>query len=77
MSSQRDRLTDGIRRLPTRLLTVDEAAAFLAVGRSRMYELLAAGAVRSVQIGRSRRIPLGDLENYVESLRSLSSDRPG
>lgn len=77
MSSERDPLTDSIRRLPNRLLTVDEAAAFLAVGRSRMYELLTAGAVHSVHIGRSRRVPLGDLENYVESLRSPTPDPPG
>lgn len=77
MSSERDPLIDSIRRMPTRLLTVNEAAAFLAVGRSRMYELLAAGVVRSVHIGRSRRVPLGDLEDYVESLRRSRPDPPG
>ena len=50
------------------LLTVPEAAAALAISRSKLYELLAAGVVRSVRIDGSRRIPVKALEDYVASL---------
>ncbi len=55
------------------LLTVVEAARLLGVGRSTAYELLASGELESVHIGRSRRIPVAAVENYVESLRSSRS----
>jgi len=44
------------------LLTVEEAAQRLGIGRSLFYELLALGDIESVRIGRLRRIPLGALE---------------
>lgn len=50
------------------LLTVPEAAEALAVSRSKLYELLASGAIASVRIDRSRRIPLTALEDYVSGL---------
>lgn len=53
---------------PQLLLTVPEAAAALAISRSKLYELLAAGLVRSVRIDGSRRIPLAALHAYVASL---------
>jgi excisionase family DNA binding protein len=52
------------------LLKPDEAADILGIGRSTLYELLAAGRIESVQIGRSRRIPMTVLEEYVEQLRA-------
>ncbi len=62
------------RHPPTRLLlTVVEAARLLGVGRSTAYELLASGELESVHIGRSRRVPVVAVENYVESLRSSRS----
>jgi excisionase family DNA binding protein len=50
------------------LLTVPEAAEALAISRSKLYELLAAGLVRSVRIDGSRRVPVEALETYVASL---------
>ena len=41
------------------LLTVPEAAEALAISRSKLYELLAAGVVASIRIDGSRHIPLG------------------
>ena len=52
----------------TLLLTPDEACAALNVGRTRLYELLASGELKSVTIGRSRRIPASSLHIYVERL---------
>jgi excisionase family DNA binding protein len=40
------------------LLTVPEAAKALAISRSKLYELLASGAVDSIRIDGSRRVPL-------------------
>jgi excisionase family DNA binding protein len=53
----------------TRLLrTVPEAAEALAISRSKLYELLATGLVRSVRIDGSRRVPVEALEAYVATL---------
>lgn len=50
------------------LLTPEEAAAALRIGRTRMYALLAEGSVVSVQIGHSRRISVKALEDFVHRL---------
>jgi excisionase family DNA binding protein len=50
------------------LLRPSEAAELLAVGRSRLFELMASGELRSVKIGRSRRVPVAALTEYVERL---------
>ena len=50
------------------LLTVEEAAHVLRIGRTTMYALVSAGEVQSVCIGRLRRIPYVCLETYVTSL---------
>lgn len=51
------------------VLTVEEAADRLGIGRTLMYSLVASGEVESVQIGRLRRIPVDALANFVERLR--------
>ena len=50
------------------LLTVEDAASVLQIGRTRVFGLIANGALASVKIGRSRRIRRRDLEAYVKSL---------
>jgi len=50
------------------LLTVPEAAQALAISRSKLYELIASGLVRSVRIDGSRRIPIEALESYIARL---------
>jgi excisionase family DNA binding protein len=50
------------------LLTVPEAAEALAISRSKLYELFAAGLVRSVRIDGSRRVPIEELETYIVRL---------
>ncbi|MHA3700758.1 helix-turn-helix domain-containing protein [Jatrophihabitans sp. YIM 134969] len=55
----------GVERL---LLTVEQAADQLGVCRTTMYQLLNAGQVRSVRIGRSRRVPRAALSSFVASL---------
>lgn len=50
------------------LLTVPEAARALAISRSKVYELLAAGVLASVRIDGSRRIPVSALDSYISAL---------
>jgi excisionase family DNA binding protein len=52
------------------LLTVEEAAQRLSIGRTTMYSLVSTGAIKSVTIGRLRRIPSECLDEYVSSLRT-------
>jgi excisionase family DNA binding protein len=48
------------------LLTPEQAAEALAVGRDRIFRLLASGDIPSIQIGRSRRITADGLRDYVQ-----------
>jgi excisionase family DNA binding protein len=56
------------------LLTPEEAATVLRIGRTRLYELLAAGDLPSVKLGGSRRIAVAALERYVEALAGSLDD---
>lgn len=50
------------------LYTRAEACTQLRVGRSTIDELIRQGEIRSVKIGRSRRIPADALKEYVRRL---------
>lgn len=50
------------------LLTVEEAATALRIGRTRMFDLIAKGEISSVLIGRSRRVPVDALQEYTRKL---------
>jgi excisionase family DNA binding protein len=52
------------------LLTVEEAAEQLGIGRTLMYALVKDGDVESVHIGRLRRIPADALPRYLQRLRA-------
>jgi excisionase family DNA binding protein len=52
------------------LLTVEEAARRLRIGRTTMYALISDRAVESVTIGTLRRIPAECLAAYVTALRA-------
>lgn len=50
----------------SRLLKIADAAAELSIGRSRLYELIAAGELRTVKIGeRGVRIPAEEIDRFV------------
>ena len=55
------------------LLTPEDAAELLGVGRTKLYELLRVGAIESVRIGRARRVPASALHDYVTRLREDAS----
>ncbi len=52
------------------LLTPEEAARAIGVGRSKLYELMAARAIESIRVGGSRRVPVDALHEYVARLRA-------
>ena len=56
------------------VMTVEEAAQRLGIGRTFMYALVKSGAIESVCIGRLRRIPEDALIAFVRALRV---GRPG
>ena len=58
-----------------RLVTLPDAARFLSVSRGSLYDLLTTGQLASVHIGRSRRIPLGELRRYIRE--RLEQERRG
>ena len=54
-----------------KLYRVEEAAReVLHLGRTRVFELVASGALKSISIGRSRRIPETALQEFIESLKA-------
>jgi excisionase family DNA binding protein len=67
--STRLRQPDAAGMPPRVLLTPEEAAQALGISRSKLYELLRAGALESIRIDRLRRIPIRALHQFVERLR--------
>jgi excisionase family DNA binding protein len=47
------------------LVSVEEAAQMLSIGRSLVYKLVLSKQVQSVKIGRTRRIPVFALEAFI------------
>ena len=47
------------------LLRADEAAALLAIGRTKVFEMMAAGELPVIRIGRCVRIPKDQLERWI------------
>lgn len=56
------------------VLTVEEAAERLGVGRTLLYALVRSGDIESIAIGRLRRIPLDALDEFVSRLRAIARD---
>ena len=52
------------------LLNVPEAAHRLGISRSRLYEIIGAGDIETVTIGRLRKVPIAALDDYVEQRRA-------
>lgn len=54
--------------VPWLMYTPEEVAEALRVGRSKVYDLMRSGQLRSVKIGGSRRVPATVLASYVAML---------
>ena len=53
------------------LLTPEEAAMVLRIGRTTVYALIKSGELRPVHIGRSCRISQAEVERYVLRLQAV------
>lgn len=57
------------------MLTVEEAARRLGLGRTLVYQLISSGDLESVTVGRLRRVPAECLAEYIAALRRACSSR--
>jgi excisionase family DNA binding protein len=57
------------RDLAERVLTVDEAARLLRIGRSSCYRAIARGEVPSIRVGRRLRVPGAALARLLDANR--------
>lgn len=53
---------------PRVMYRVEEAAELLSLSRDRVYQLIRSNQLRSVRIGRARRVPARALDDYVARL---------
>jgi excisionase family DNA binding protein len=56
------------------LLTAEEVAEALHIGRTRVFALIAAKEITSVKIGSLRRIPVDAVHEYAARLVALEQD---
>lgn len=61
--------------VPKVLLTVEEAAGAMSLGRTYVWGLVMRNEIRSVKVGRKRRIPLSALHEFVA--RQLAETQKG
>jgi excisionase family DNA binding protein len=50
------------------LVSVVEAAHMLSIGRTAAWELVRKQKIKSVKIGRARRVPVSAVQEYVQRL---------
>lgn len=55
------------------LVSVDEAAAMLSIGRTFVYALIMRNEIRSIKVGRTRRVLVSSLFDYVSQLIDQAS----
>lgn len=64
------------RQMPERvMLTAEEAAERLGIGRTLMYRLIRNGEIESVRIGRLRRVPAAAINDYAARLVNGTATR--
>jgi excisionase family DNA binding protein len=56
---------------PSLLLTVEETATLLRLGRTQTYELVMLGKIQSVKIGRQRLVVRDSLQDFVSQLLAV------
>jgi excisionase family DNA binding protein len=50
------------------LVSVADAAQMLSIGRTAAWELVRKRKIKSVKIGRTRRVPIAAIQDYIERL---------
>ena len=58
------------------LLSVEDAAERLDIGRTMLYELIATGQIHTIHVGRLRKVPVEALREYVDRQRALAQNDP-
>jgi excisionase family DNA binding protein len=53
---------------PRVMLTPEQAAEAIGIGRTTMYALIKSGEIESVRIGRLRRVPADAIDAYTQRL---------
>lgn len=53
-----------------RVFSVVEAAAILGISRSKLYQFIAAGEIRTIRIGRLRKIPVAAIDEFLATRES-------
>ena len=56
--------------LPRKFYRIPEAAEILGLGKSKTYELVQSGAIRTVRVGRAVRVPVSAIDEFAERLES-------
>ena len=56
--------------LPVLLVRPEDAARVLGIGRTKVYELIRSGELRSVRVGGLRRVPVAALDEFVARLET-------
>jgi excisionase family DNA binding protein len=54
--------------METVLLKIPEVLERLAISQTKLYELMSSGELRSVKVGRSRRVPSDELDRFIADL---------
>lgn len=54
--------------MSSELYRVEEVARILRIGRTKVFDLIRSGALASVKIGGSRRVPARSVAEYVSRL---------
>ena len=62
--------------VPPALLRIDEVADRLAISRATIYRLIRRGAIPTVHIGSSVRIPAAELDRWLRAQVATSSTDP-
>lgn len=60
-----------------RLLTLPDVGRILGLGRTRVHQLTASGALTVVRIGRAVRVSPGDLEQFIAEHREAAGQGTG
>jgi excisionase family DNA binding protein len=50
-----------------KLYTIEDVCISLSIGRTKLYELIGGGELKTIKLGKSRRITSESLSNYINS----------
>ena len=56
--------------------TIEEAARLLSLSRSTLYELMAAGELETIKVGRARRVTEDQLQDFIRRHTAAEAGQP-